>query len=807
MPFEASISNGLPMNCTVCSEKDFLPVSKFSKYHSHLVCSNENFIVYTPSKRGIVRVIRQEDGSHLALTTDISSNIKFLHLWETNSSSSLLAIGSEEGKITIWEIPYLDSDSRTSDASSKPFELRQTLSLSEMVSGSNFICKSISKTRYLTFCVRDSIYFYRIPEGSDDQSAAGRSAVIQFDSIVTDFSFLDDGSHLAVCSADQETLWLFEFSLAELLDRKFTQQKDLTAQIAVMHTNISRVWFFTGDTYANESTHLLIESNEKKKMSILDYNLTRIGELDISPYVSSGDECYTQFDSLSNVIFFGSSTPGAAVYFISLGPVWTVPRFTFATKLIFPETFHPLGYSVSMNFDNNSGKNTVVDLYTFHTRGLAILPVTLQLPELHQNKESIPKAFSDADVSEKNADLNTGLNGKATMEVNINGSINPESISKLSTSPELNEAIEACLTQYKTSSNFPGSMSTEIFDNIEKVLLQSGILKVLSNHIALSITNKFERRILDLEFALINQVKSESLKIASNSTPNESYSALQNQKLSLPVESDSQLPEDTSIHVSTPESNSTLPHGQDFAVSDESGNLSESSLPKENVPSIFQDSREIQASAHHPNEFCDTQDSLLEHSDSGMSNPSGYSADVKSESNIGENEGEGIVESEQNEIQDLVRELTYSETLLLAAIEQQDLSEAVRIATSNVSSVSLTHVLDIYVSGDCSLGPGMSKELRLFQTLLIGDALVLLSFIAVLSSDLTKNEGAKTLASCMNWLLKLIVTVNDNFPRYTTYSSLISQIYMRTKRILLDLPSTHNELDIRSLIQELDQHL
>lgn len=765
----ASSPAALSMNHTVCEEKDFLPVSKFSKYHSHLVCSNEHFIVYTPSKRGIVRVIRQENGSHIALNTHFSSGINTLYIWETGASTSLLTIGSDEGKIAIWEVKYpsaSDAPREETENENESFVLKQTLSLPQNASGSNSICKSIAGTRYFTFSVHDSIYLYRIPQGPSDQTSAGRSAVIKFDGEITDFDFHPDACHLSVCTSDG-VLWACEFSLSDLLEHKFVLYSDLKATSTTVLPDISKVWFLSGS-----STYLLVKSESSKKIAILNNNLGISRELSVSQYVLDGDSFFTHYDPISAIVFIGSFTAGASTYFVSLDTIEETPQFSFVTKVTFPKSFHPLEFSISKNFEQCLETGQVVDLYIFHTKGLSILPVKLISPhkenELSQgvsnNVESVASAASDKID-------NTGLETQSS-----------QGAENYSLPLDLSLTIQKRLSKYRASPAFPKDViSTESLQAFETILVESGVIDSLYDNILSRLSNKFESRIQRLERALKADEKADS---------------------------------------SIPDLGEVGSTGDDYPLTAQiddsfSDFVSPESLPSEHLLGVeevveMKDEDEPRSDSTVSNISHDSQDSQDRFSESYLSQDKSEKYETGRSDPF---DGFPLAASTASlaidaEVAEPPRDLTSQEYILLSAIENHDLNGAVRIATTNVSHVSLTRVLDTYVSEDDTSSSGgldSNRESQLIDSLLSGDPLMLLSFIAVLSSDITKKDATSNLATCLNWLQKLIVLINDNFTRYTAYASLISQVYLATKRILQELPSSEYSPVAESLIQELDR--
>lgn len=713
---------------TECEAKDFLPVSKFSKYHSHFVCSNEHFIVYTPSKRGIVRVLRQEDGSHLALNTNFRSNISSLHLWESPNSSSLLAIGAEDGTMRIWEIMY---PAMRSDPSDEGLILRQTTSLPPPPPSVDrkSDCKSIAGTRQFACAAGDSIYLSSVPSDGDEDF---QSCVIKFDDLIVDFDFHPNGQDLTLFTSSG-ALWSCTYDLDKLFDRKFLHYYDLPTQRSTAFPDVTNVWYLAAGEGSETAQFVLIRQGLSKRISILDRSLDIVHELDVSNHVVV-DGSYMKYNSSSNVILIGSLTRKFTAYFISLSLENASPTFSAVAKVVFPEEIQPLEFSLSTNFD----RENVVDLYIFHTKGLFILPVTI----LHSS--------ADTDSAGK----------------------------------DLAGAIQKQLADFKASPSFPKKISSEAFDNFETLLVESGVLDVISNRIAAIVSSKFETRIQDLERALVSGGTVESVE-----TP-----LIQVDKKERPFFEDfnsSSMSRDVSSDVlqhSAPRHPEDL--SSDFQALSSSASPHKFETQSRGMRDLFEKSHAetmSNTSGAHTNES-------FEHIDAFAVTPPQPQVSAQPKP--------------VKVVEEPLRELTSQEYLLLSAIGNHDLSGAVRIATTNVRSVSLTRVLDTYLAGTGKapfVDADSSRESGLVDALLTGDALVLLSFIAVLSSDLSKKEGPQSLASCLNWLQKLIVLINDNFARYAAYASLIAQVYGRTQGILKALPPNEVSPAAASLIQELDR--
>lgn len=732
-------SDSPSMTTTVYADTDFLPVSKFSKYHSHLVCSNEHFIVYTPSKRGIVRVIFQEDGSHIALELNTHVTISSLHMWETENSSSLLAAANEEGSIYVWELYYYGS------ASWGKAYLRKTYDFYVDV---RFICRSIPGTRYFAYAEGNTIYIELIPERPNARTPDGTPASIYIESNIEDYCFHPDKKSFAILSSKGITLHEITIEALLLNDSSSLDDDEISNGFTSAFPNASNIWYLANSEYKGSKPQLLVKSSTDKTFGVLVYPNTVLTQFDYGSLVpdSESDETYyddkTFYDPQSNSILMASLSHGSPIYFLVLSDLKrnvTGPLLSHVRKVVPPADFHPLGFSISKNLDKKTERQ-MIDLFIFHTKGLSILPVDLsngQRPTSSKSKSKGTKAQNESPAP------------------TLKNYSQPPTLKNESLAPSLKAAVHDRLTQYKNSSKFPRNISNETVEAFEHLLVQSGVLNTLADHFETIISSKVDSRLQELERSLSD--KSQTGPPSSGDAPT----------LVSPA---SQEPCATGS-VQTPESISPEIESENCVSSEEEA---ETAQPNSGSTGTPQDSLE----------------SISRNAESSSSlTPKLPSERVPIESSV----------SMRME----ARELSPQEYVLLSAISNYDLSGAVRLATTNVGNVSMTRVLDTYVAGSSAVGP--DRESKLVDTLLSGDALVLLSFIAVLSSDISKNDGPAALASCLNWLHKLIVLINDNFARYKAYEALIHQVYSRTINILATIPQGNVTPAATSLIQELNR--
>lgn len=814
----------IPLQRTVCAEADLLPVSKFSKYQAHLVASNEFFIVYTTSKSGVVRVIKQEDGSNWALDTHYSVN--FLHLWESETPSSLLAVGSDDGHISIWELPYPD---KSVPAAPKDYQLKKTLSLEIDLAKSRLICKSIANTRYMTFSLSNSIYVYKIPEDANDQAASSGSAVIEFDENVHDFFFHPTNIAVVTSTNKVATLFLIKYALVDLLSRKFTHFKDFKLSRSRLHTKAD-VWVISQRGSA-AGVNILVRDN--KKLLIANDKLQFSAELDLTKHIKNFESYVAQYDSTSETLLFSSASNPQSCYLVSVKYNQSSITLSLLTIVEFPTTFEPLDFSVTKSFSAQTQGKKVVDLYIFHTKGLSILPVSI---------------------------------------------VKQKKFNKVSKEPvsDLHKAIQKCLNDYRTSKNLPRNTSHEVFQAVDSVISHSGIIDVIVDHVEKKLEEKFEKTLAALLDQKLNNVFDERFTQLANDAVG---SALAQRRFENTTERFNEETDPSDLDESSDpsefnessesseskeyiefndsnesnESNTTNDSNEfnefnasngsnEFNESNESNgsnesnesngsNLTERSLEhsfsgpknlKDSVAISYKQPTVVNQTAHAPTNTL-ASESIHDSVHDYVHKPThGFSQEPINEPACEPVNSSHITVHAQARVKELwndtpiypessfviptddslrkldreeyrrqqIEDLNDLEQELLDIIESWDLGYAVRYASAHVAETSLTKVLTVFERTDeehLRLTDG-SKESRLREQLRTGDPLILLSFIAVLSADLNKpNFEYPDLNLCLMWMKKFIEVINDNRERYQASMPLVVQVYNKTREILRNM--------------------
>lgn len=780
----------IPLQRTVCTEADLLPVSKFSKYQAHLVASNKFFIVYTTSKRGVVRVIKQEDGSHWALDTHYSIN--FLHLWESGTTSSLLAVGSDDGHITIWELPYPE---KSASAVSKDYQFKNTLSLDIDLTVSRLICKSIANSRYMTFSLTNSIYVYKVPEDASNEGASSGSAVVEFDDNVYDFD-IDTANIAVVTSANKvSSLLLVKYSLMDLLTRKFTHSRDFKLFRFRLRSR-ANVWLVSQPEGA--AAGVLVRDN--KKLLVGNEKLQFNAELDLSKYIDNLESYSAQYDSTSETLFFNSAANPQKSYLVSLSHHQGSSTLSLLTNVEFPSSFEPLEFSVTKSFSAQTQGKKIVDLYIFHTKGLSILPV------------SIVKTKKVNKVSEQPAS-------------------------------DLDKVVQKCLDDYRASKKLPRNINPEVFHAVETVIAHSGIINVIVDHVekqleaALDkkltalfdqkVDGVFDKRFTQLAIDTVGSAlekhqgknSSEKFKPSESSGSsasselgdlNESSKSTSSEKFLDEFSSDQ---DDAAISVGSsepPAAGSQLAHAStstffsdpvhepmDGSIHDAVGdNVHDPghSTGRDPIRDLF--NGHDQESGYGPShglvyEPEPARDELGHIPQDTQARVKELWNDPPSNAGFGAANDDVHRELKQEEYRrQQLEDLNELERELLDIVESWDLGYAVRFASAHVAETSLTKVLTVFERTDeehLRLTEG-GKESHLREQLRTGDPLILLSFIAVLSADLNKpNFDYPDLNLCLMWMKKFIKVINDNRDRYQTSMPLVVQVYGKTQEILRNM--------------------
>ncbi|CAN6672455.1 hypothetical protein TRVA0_046S00628 [Trichomonascus vanleenenianus] len=99
-------SSGSLVPTRVLPASRLVPVSKISRYDTALVAANDHFICYPTAKSGVVRVISQEDASHLTLVSG-GQKIRDLAISDVGPAtwvSVLVELDGDEQRIQSWRL-------------------------------------------------------------------------------------------------------------------------------------------------------------------------------------------------------------------------------------------------------------------------------------------------------------------------------------------------------------------------------------------------------------------------------------------------------------------------------------------------------------------------------------------------------------------------------------------------------------------------------------------------------------------------------------------------------------------------------
>lgn len=97
-----------PVVVKTADSSRLVPVASMSKVHATFVTANRNIIVYSSSKKGMVRVICQEDASRLILDTNKYGDILGMAL-ASYGEACILAVACKNG-VLLWTLPHSKLD-------------------------------------------------------------------------------------------------------------------------------------------------------------------------------------------------------------------------------------------------------------------------------------------------------------------------------------------------------------------------------------------------------------------------------------------------------------------------------------------------------------------------------------------------------------------------------------------------------------------------------------------------------------------------------------------------------------------------
>lgn len=138
---------------TVSSSR-LVPVSKISRYDQPIVLANEYFIAYPTSKQGVIRVIAQEDASHVTLSTGSNNTIiKDVSMTQLKGQGktylAAIVASVDNGKTSIWTWELLNEGNLSKSASAVPtheyfpeFHKQYIVKKIQFISGTNMLLAS-----------------------------------------------------------------------------------------------------------------------------------------------------------------------------------------------------------------------------------------------------------------------------------------------------------------------------------------------------------------------------------------------------------------------------------------------------------------------------------------------------------------------------------------------------------------------------------------------------------------------------------------------------------------------------------------
>jgi hypothetical protein len=325
-----------------------VPVSKVSKVNSALIQANKYFIAYPTSKRGVIRIVTQEDASHVTL--DACSNfgdITHMTLCQVGKES-VFAASYFQG-VLVWDLP---NDKLKPESVSSPKHIQ--LEKGNVVSALKFR----PGTRELVVGCDNEVQDHEICV----ISVAGKEVVLakaQLKSPAVDFDFSpEDENIIVILTKDGKTYqW----------DRKSNNVR--LRSIYPTYTAALSVKYF--------GKHVIMVLDRTVIVSHLSGIAFNTLELPCSiRKVCYLDNCMIIADDKNNLIFISLSMAGSLEFVTSLNTGLDL-----------------LDVSVTGNLEHLAG--VAFDVYMFHSSGVSILSVN--------NTEVVDPIFGE---SSKTVDAN-----------------------------------------------------------------------------------------------------------------------------------------------------------------------------------------------------------------------------------------------------------------------------------------------------------------------------------------------------------------------------------------------------------------
>lgn len=482
------------------AEQDLIPVSKFSKYDTHLVTSNENLIIYTTSKRGFVRVINQRTSGHFVLATQVQQTITDLKLIVNPlvSTNSFLLVGSRvSGIFTIWSV--------SNDVANTPailvYEILQ-------VPKDTFYDFSYSKTTTsLLFTSSDTVLdieikkFFAAPHklkyGNGLKSRTDLAKTDTFASFsglkyhlpvyskkIEGFAVADnksligwveeaDASHhrFAVCASESHSSQVEKGDSSAIslsLEKNIILEKVASEKLVLCYFSLPKApisnegtldYFITGSR--NE---LLVYPHQKNSKYI---------KIDLPDGFTIDNLMVERVEDISLAMVFCKKLQKVAlVKFQRYGTSENLEDISFFIQIVdFPETFSILNCCIwrSVEEIEKFKGHHVIDAYVYHTKGLFIVPISLG-----------PRPNYSEQIVAKNSPASPEVQGSSSSEEIETG---PEFTGNLPLIPQLQLLTNSHVDEFVTRRNMTKVQEDAILDFLESSNLVTTICKKVKDEL------------------------------------------------------------------------------------------------------------------------------------------------------------------------------------------------------------------------------------------------------------------------------------------------------------------------------------
>lgn len=429
-------SRGKQVETYVVKDSDILPVSKFSKYDAHAITSNEELIVYTSSKLAVVRVICQKSSKHYSFDTDVKGKITDLSLApSTDPEFSLLIVGSRQsGIFTFWILRHDDKDIPAL-LSQKLVEVPKSIKYSAFNIDKIYVALSWNNNIDILTVTNSNTAALSLEE-NDNGRIKSSTKYAELQSLNTlercRFQFEHDIAQFAFSPSLETLLVLFTPKFGTVIDSRpyldrikfpllrlvrlppqliHVDKEKYPSLNGIIHTpERSTIQFFSAPGSTQEFFLVCSESNSQFSL----YSNSEFPHLamSMSTRVSFFDDSFSlvsfekslsaalivsQDKSKTCIISFDTSSPDKN-QMIPFKLVWV--------KL--PSSLHVLDCKILKSIEPEKYANKdVADIYIYHSRGIAIVPVVL--PQRPASKPKKSEYASIPNTDKRITDCITGF--------------------------------------------------------------------------------------------------------------------------------------------------------------------------------------------------------------------------------------------------------------------------------------------------------------------------------------------------------------------------------------------------------------